>query len=70
MIYRIVGRWVSLASNAGDRQMTLFTPYSSDQMIINLSMKIGEVEPESTSPIFLLKFIIIWSAANTHLGVS
>ena len=53
-----------------------YTPSSSDQMIRNLSMKIGEVdsgsarllaphsnlaEPESTSPIFRLKFLIIWS---------
>ena len=53
-----------------------YTPSSSDQMIRNLSMKIGEVdsgsarllaahsnlaEPESTSPIFMLKFLIIWS---------
>ena len=35
-------------------------------MIRNLSMKIGEVdsnlaEPESTSSIFMLKFLIIWS---------
>ena len=37
-----------LASNASDGQMTLFTPYSSDQMIINLSMKIGEVDSGST----------------------
>ena len=50
-------------------------------MIINLSIKMGEVdsgsarllcvasnlaEPESTSPIFMLKFIIIWSAANRN----
>ena len=49
---------------------------AADQMIRNLSMKIGEVdsgsarllaahsnlaEPESTSPIFMLKFLIIWS---------
>ena len=49
---------------------------AADQMIRNLSMKIGEVdsgsvrllathsnlaEPESTSPIFMLKFMIIWS---------
>ena len=42
----------------------------TDQMIRNLSIKIGEVasgsasnlaEPESTSPIFMLKFLIIWS---------
>ena len=53
--------------------------FAADQMMINLSIKIGEVdsgsarllcvasnlaEPESTSPIFMLKFIIIWSAAN------
>ena len=37
-----------LASNASDGQMTLFTPYSSDQMIINLSMKIGEVDSGPT----------------------
>ena len=62
-------RKVSLASNASDGPMTNFTPFSSDQMIRNLSMKIGEVdsgsarllciasnlaEPESTSPIFML----------------
>ena len=49
---------------------------AADQMIRNLSMKIGEVdsgsarllcaasnlaEPESTLPIFMLKFLIIWS---------
>ena len=48
-------------------------------MIRNLSIKIGEVdsgsarllathsnlvEPESTSLIFMLKFLLIWSAAN------
>ena len=51
---------------------------AADQMIRNLSMKIGEVdsgsarllcvasnlaEPESTSPILMLNFLIIWSAA-------
>ena len=50
--------------------------FAADQMMINLSIKMGEVdsgsarllathsnlaEPESTSPIFMLKFIIIWS---------
>ena len=58
--------------------MTIFTPFSSDQMIRKLSIKIGEVdsgsarllcvasnlaEPESTSPILMLNFLIIWSAA-------
>ena len=75
------GRKVSLASNASDGLITNFTPFSSDQMIRNLSMKIGEVdsarllathsnlaEPESTSPIFMLEFLIIWSAAITRLG--
>ena len=67
---------LSVASNASDGWRTTFTPFSSDQMIRNLSMKIGEVdsgsarllcaasnlaEPESTSPIFMLKFLIIWS---------
>ena len=56
-----------VASKASDLWMTTFTPSSSDQMIRNLSMKIGEVdsgsarllaghinlaEPESTSNIF------------------
>ena len=65
-----------VASNASDWWMTTFTPYSSDQMIGHLNMKIGEAdsgsarllcaasnlaEPESTSPIFMLKFLIIWS---------
>ena len=27
-------------------------------------MKMSEVEPESTSLIFMLKFLLIWSAAN------
>ena len=60
---------LSVASNASDGWRTTFTPFSSDQMIRNLSMKIGEVdsgsarllaahsnlaEPESTSPIFML----------------
>ena len=73
-----------VVSNASDWWMTTFTSSSSDQMIRNLSMKIGEVdsgsarllcaasnlaEPESTSPIFMLKFLIIWSAAITRLGV-
>ena len=59
-----------VASNASDWRMTTFTPSSSDQMIRNLSMKIGEVdlgsarllcaasnlaEPKSTSPIFMLE---------------
>ena len=67
---------MSTCYNASDWWMTTFTPSSSDQMIRNLSMKIGEVdsgsarllaahsnlaEPESTSPIFMLKFLIIWS---------
>ena len=51
-----------------------YAPSSSDQMIRNLSIEIGDVdsgsarllcsnlaEPESTSPIFMLKFLIIWS---------
>ena len=33
-----------VASNASDWQMTTFTPSSSDQMIRNLSMKIGEID--------------------------
>ena len=36
-----------VASNASDWWMTTFTPYSSDQMIRNLSMKIGEVDSGS-----------------------
>ena len=59
-----------VASNASDWWMITFTPSSSDQMIRNLSMKIGEVdsgsarllaahsnlaEPKSTSPIFMLE---------------
>ena len=36
-----------VASNASDRWMTTFTPSSSDQMIRNLSMKIGEVDSGS-----------------------
>ena len=35
---------VFLASNASDGLMTILTPFSSDQMIRNLSMKIGEVD--------------------------
>ena len=35
---------LSLASNASDGWMTTSTPFSSDQMIRNLSMKIGKVE--------------------------
>ena len=55
---------LSVASNASDGWRTTFTPVSSDQMIRNLSMKIAHsnlAEPESTSPIFMLKFLIIWS---------
>ena len=70
-------RKVSLASNASDGPMTNFNPFSSDQMIRNLSMKIHEVdlathsnpaEPKSSLPIFMLTFLIIWSAAITRLG--
>ena len=75
---------LSLAINASDGWMTTSIPFSSEQMIRNLSMKICEfdsgsarflcaasnlTEPESTSPIFMLKFLIIWSAAITRLGV-
>ena len=38
---------LSLASNASDWWMITFTPFSSDQMIRNLSMKIGEVDSGS-----------------------
>ena len=40
-------RVLSLASNASDWSMISFTPFSSDQMIRNLSMKIGEVDSGS-----------------------
>ena len=40
-------RKVSLASNPSDGLITNFTPFSSDQMIRNLSMKIGEVDSGS-----------------------
>ena len=67
---------LSLGNNTSDWWNITFTPFCSDQMIRNLSMKIGEVdsgsarllavhsnlaEPESTSPNFMLKFLIIWS---------
>ena len=52
---------LSVASNASDGWRTTFTPFSSDQMIRNLSMHSNLAEPESTSPIFMLKFLIIWS---------
>ena len=83
-VYKKYVYMLFVASNASDWWMTTFTPSSSDQMIRNLSMKIGEVdsgsarllcaasnlaEPESTSPIFMLKFLIIWSAAITRLEV-
>jgi len=74
-----------VASNASDWWMTTFTPSSSDQMIRNLSMKIGEVdsgsarllaahsnlaEPESTSPIFMLKFLReVSSNSNANTNV-
>ena len=47
------------------------TPSSSDQMIRNLSMKIGEVDSGSTRVNLtnFLKFLIIWSAAITQLEV-
>ena len=38
---------LSVASNASDGWRTTFTPFSSDQMIRNLSMKIGEVDSGS-----------------------
>ena len=41
------GRKVSLASNASDGLITKYTPFSSDQMIRNSSMKIGEVDSGS-----------------------
>ena len=41
--------------------MIIFTPFSSDQMIRNLAAHSNLAEPESTSPIFMLKFLIIWS---------
>ena len=62
---------LSVASNASDGWRTTFTPISSDQMIRILSMKIGEVDWGSArllcAPIFMLKFLIIWSAAITRL---
>ena len=57
---------------------------AADQMIRNSSMTIGEVdsgsakllaahsklaEPKSTSPIFMLEFLIIWSAVITRLEI-
>ena len=38
---------LSVASSASDGWRTSFTPFSSDQMIRNLSMKIGEVDSGS-----------------------
>ena len=38
---------VYLMSNTSNEQMTTFIPFSSDQMIRNLSMKIGEVDSGS-----------------------
>ena len=39
---------VFLVSNASDGLMTILTPFSSDQMIRNLDMKICEVDSGST----------------------
>ena len=50
--------FVASNANASDWWMTTFTPSSSDQMIRNLSMKIGEVDSGSAR---LLKFLIVWS---------
>ena len=41
-------RIVSLASNASDGQMTTFMTFRGDQMMRNLSIKIGEVDSGST----------------------
>ena len=38
---------LSVASNASDGWRTTFTPFSSDQMIRNLSMKIDEIDSGS-----------------------
>ena len=38
---------LSLANNKSDWWIITFTPFSSDQMIRNLSMKIGEVDSGS-----------------------
>ena len=52
---------LSLASNASDGWMTTLIPFSSDQMIRNLSMKIGEVDSGSAR---------LLSAASNLAGVT
>ena len=51
----------------GDTKFDTFLPFSSDQMIRNLSITIGDVGLGSielcVTPIFMLRFLIIWSAA-------
>ena len=44
---------LSLANNTSDWWIITFTPFSSDQMIRNLSMKIGEVDSGSATAIWL-----------------
>ena len=53
-------RKVSLASNASDGLITNFTPFSSDQMIRNLSMKIGEVDSGSAR-LLCVAYHFIWA---------
>ena len=51
------------ASNKSDGWMTTSTPLSSNQRNDKKFMHAHSnlAEPESTSPIFMLKFLIIWS---------
>ena len=55
-VYKKYVYMLFVASNASDWWMTTFTPSSSDQMIRNLSMKIGEVNSGSARLLWLLSF--------------
>ena len=50
-------RKMSLASNASDGPTTNFTPISSDQMIRNVSMTIGEVDSVSARLLCVANFL-------------